>query len=494
MKTSILKKILVSSLLILSSLVPMSFAAADAILDQTGKAVVRIQVLHGGKVQSEQIGFIINNETGHVATYSGKLGKDSTVSITTASNHELKAEVVLLRPEEGVAILRTNLAGMDVDSVLFAKDPLEDGRTVATAVLSGSAPDTEIGIRRGSVGQMVPAVGTGKPVLIQHNALVNTRSFGAPLFNNCGEVGGLLIPEKRALTAIFGVPDAQEEGVAYAISGEWLKNLLLANDIPYYTAEETCASEIEQVAQAEGDVERAEEEIRAANERLDELRRQLEEAGQASAEERARLKEEIKKAEASVQALKKKQKELEAQAAELAERAEAVRKRERQVTIAAAVVVAILLLLVFLAWRRKRRALQEKQAADRARQETEGELEKKLAEEAMLKEIPDVLLEAESPDGEKFAVKIPGPNLGGAEGATVGRNPEMSNFVINHPDVSRTHFRLLSVRKQLLIEDLGSTNGTSINGILLGEGELEAVMNGTVIRIGDLRIKVTIKQ
>ena len=47
-------------------------------------------------------------------------------------------------------------------------------------------------------------------------------------------------------------------------------------------------------------------------------------------------------------------------------------------------------------------------------------------------------------------------------GATVGRSPVESAFVINHEQVSRRHFRLLLVSGQVMIEDLGSTNGTVV--------------------------------
>ena len=52
----------------------------------------------------------------------------------------------------------------------------------------------------------------------------------------------------------------------------------------------------------------------------------------------------------------------------------------------------------------------------------------------------------------------------GASRFTVGRKPE-SSLCIPSPTVSREHAELTVVDRGLLLRDLGSTNGTSINGV-----------------------------
>ena len=74
----------------------------------------------------------------------------------------------------------------------------------------------------------------------------------------------------------------------------------------------------------------------------------------------------------------------------------------------------------------------------------------------------------------------------------VGRSPAESAFIINHEQVSRRHFRLLLVSDRVMIEDLGSTNGTSINSIPLKPGDRQALGDGSYLETGNLALTVRI--
>lgn len=65
---------------------------------------------------------------------------------------------------------------------------------------------------------------------------------------------------------------------------------------------------------------------------------------------------------------------------------------------------------------------------------------------------------------------------------TVGRDP-MAEITINDPEVSRRHARLIGTLSGYRIQDLGSTNGTFVDGIRLG-GEPIDLNIGQVISIG----------
>ncbi|MCP4359102.1 MAG: FHA domain-containing protein [Chloroflexi bacterium] len=61
-----------------------------------------------------------------------------------------------------------------------------------------------------------------------------------------------------------------------------------------------------------------------------------------------------------------------------------------------------------------------------------------------------------------------GPNVGqtfylDARSSIIGRDP-MSDFVLNDPEVSRQHARLTRLDDGFQVEDLGSTNGTFVDG------------------------------
>lgn len=65
---------------------------------------------------------------------------------------------------------------------------------------------------------------------------------------------------------------------------------------------------------------------------------------------------------------------------------------------------------------------------------------------------------------------------------TVGRDPS-NDIEISDPQVSRQHARITRQGKTTIIEDLGSTNGTYVNGVRLTGSHVMA--NGDVIGLGD---------
>lgn len=65
---------------------------------------------------------------------------------------------------------------------------------------------------------------------------------------------------------------------------------------------------------------------------------------------------------------------------------------------------------------------------------------------------------------------------------TIGRDP-MAEITINDPEVSRQHARLSRTLSGYRIQDLGSTNGTFVDGMRLG-GEPQELQPGQIIAIG----------
>lgn len=68
------------------------------------------------------------------------------------------------------------------------------------------------------------------------------------------------------------------------------------------------------------------------------------------------------------------------------------------------------------------------------------------------------------------------------EAVSVGRDPG-NDIVINHPQVSRQHARLVRRGGVIVLEDLGSTNGTFVNGMRLTAPHTLA--SGDTIGLGD---------
>jgi pSer/pThr/pTyr-binding forkhead associated (FHA) protein len=62
--------------------------------------------------------------------------------------------------------------------------------------------------------------------------------------------------------------------------------------------------------------------------------------------------------------------------------------------------------------------------------------------------------------------------------------------VVAHATVSRRHARLSLAGEALQVEDLGSTNGTAVNGMALRAGAPLALTAGAKLRLGDVELLV----
>ncbi|CAN5456309.1 hypothetical protein BH10PSE6_BH10PSE6_38040 [soil metagenome] len=76
------------------------------------------------------------------------------------------------------------------------------------------------------------------------------------------------------------------------------------------------------------------------------------------------------------------------------------------------------------------------------------------------------------------------------EGLVVGRAPDQCPLVVQHATVSRRHARLTRAGVTLQIEDLGSTNGTAVDGKALNAGAPVPVKVGSTIRLGDVTLAI----
>ena len=60
--------------------------------------------------------------------------------------------------------------------------------------------------------------------------------------------------------------------------------------------------------------------------------------------------------------------------------------------------------------------------------------------------------------------------------------------VLSHSSVSRQHARLVLADNILQIEDLGSTNGTAVDGAIVHAGTKRPLQAGARLRIGDIEL------
>jgi adenylate cyclase len=107
--------------------------------------------------------------------------------------------------------------------------------------------------------------------------------------------------------------------------------------------------------------------------------------------------------------------------------------------------------------------------------------------------VPQITLRFEGPDsaGHKHAFDVALDRLmNQSQGLVIGRSVDQSELVVAHATVSRRHARLFLAGEALQVEDLGSTNGTMVNGAALRAGAPVALHAGNKLRIGDVELLV----
>lgn len=78
------------------------------------------------------------------------------------------------------------------------------------------------------------------------------------------------------------------------------------------------------------------------------------------------------------------------------------------------------------------------------------------------------------------------------EGYVVGRNPQAADLVLPDNSVSRRHARLMIRGQRLMIEDLGSANGTWLDGRALTPGRASEIEHGASIELGGVKLTLTV--
>jgi hypothetical protein len=82
--------------------------------------------------------------------------------------------------------------------------------------------------------------------------------------------------------------------------------------------------------------------------------------------------------------------------------------------------------------------------------------------------------------GERFIIDIPE--------VTIGRDPSCGVF-LNDRTVSRRHAHLTLRDGRALVEDLGSLNGTWVDGAIVSQGEL---FNGSTLQVGTFKMIINL--
>jgi pSer/pThr/pTyr-binding forkhead associated (FHA) protein len=94
------------------------------------------------------------------------------------------------------------------------------------------------------------------------------------------------------------------------------------------------------------------------------------------------------------------------------------------------------------------------------------------------------ILETKDPSGEQVTFLIPAGSI-----KTIGRSPG-AEFIVEAALVSRLHCQITATSFALRVKDLGSTNGTFVNGKRV---QLAELYEGDTLSVGRLELTVSRK-
>ena len=544
---TLLRKALILAAFILTAAAPQIHAQPDA--ETLRDSIVQVVAMDdGGAVRRVRSGFAISGEGRVLTVAHGLANADRIVVVPLATGAELPARVIHANERSDLALLAVN--GLEQPPLALAKNGFAPGRLVYSAgvwgepgqnlLVAAATDEVPASMTEGAIGQHGEiAAAADRPAvsLLLHNAMIPAAGYGGPLLNECGEVAGInrASPDLRPRQLRN---DQAPDAVVHAAAGSAIAGLLLPAGIPFTQSDASCeearavAEARAAAAQAEAEAAQAQAEAAAeqagqAQAQAEEAARQVEEKGAALAERQqaleqaevrvTELEEQYEEAvytgaaeaeslqaeldgarserEAAQAAVSSLEEELAALRTERQAEAEANRMRMIVLAVAALLVATIVAVVFVVAHRRRSRQLESaRQQAVRSEQEAaqaHQEAERVKAEaQAPPPTVADCLLTGKTGAGHPVSLKVPGSLLIG-EGAVIGRNPRNATFLIDDETLSREHARLrCEPEGGLLIEDLDSTNGTSLNGRQLQASTPASLANADVIELGGVKLRV----
>ena len=478
-------------------------------VDVVSESIVRVRAHRYNRVAAEGSGFVVNGN-GDVLTNAHLLANADRVTVLSLkTGAEIVAQEVFASREMNLALLRVQ--GLGAPPIRLSEQGAGVGRVVET--LTFAAGDS-VRIARGTIGahQDVPGRTPADSVvhLLQHNAIVTSRAFGMPVFNECGDVVGINLPDPDSGRWPFRNVK-EPRGTVFALRSGDIVNALKAAEIAHTVVDDACLTAIERAEAREDSLRRAqartdsltqarEDSLRRERARTDSLSQAREDSIKAAAEERLRAERgRLERAQHRADSLKQAREDsltrAHARTDSLARaRADSIRRaaadrlrttrdslaevnrmgREEaserfRWTVVAGAVIVILVLLGWFLFARAKKAQVQSSSSRASEAERDAHAARQAAERAPQPAPFRCLLEGQDDTGRPFVLSIPALAL--PPGVALGRSPANSEFIIDHEAVSREHVGLTVTDGRLYAEDLNSTNGTTINGRLISPGE-----------------------
>ena len=101
------------------------------------------------------------------------------------------------------------------------------------------------------------------------------------------------------------------------------------------------------------------------------------------------------------------------------------------------------------------------------------------------------VLQGRDGSGGDVTIRLSDRDIVGADlGVTLGRHPQLADWVMDDPSVSHRHLRIGMRENRLLLEDLNSLNGTLLDGDDLAAFEPTPGRDGQRLRLGSVELTI----
>ena len=512
-------------------------------VDSVAKSIVRVRAYDNHKVVVEGSGFVVNEE-GYVLTNAHLIAKAEGLTVLSLkTGAEVVAQRTFASRDMNLALL--HVQGLNLPPLSLSEQGADVGRVVQTLRFDAAG---DVRLSHGTIGTYQDVFGkkSSRPVahLLQHNALITAKAFGMPLFNECGDIVAINLPDPGSGSWPFR--KAKPKGTIFALRSGDIITALEEQEIAHTVVEAECLSAVER---AERDRKAAADSLKMAKAQADSASKAAEKAkAQADsiskAAKKAKAKEKVarraaeqakaradsaekavadslkeakakadslnmakawadsaskaaadslKAARAKADSLKAVEEKTQAKADSLKAVEEKAAQRLQWGIAAGAGLVLLALLGWWLSSRRKKGQLQSVEVRLSEAEQT-AEAARQAAANAPQPAPFRCLLEGQDSTGRPFALTISALALGDRAGVTLGRSPANAEFIIDHEEVSREHVRLTCADGELYAEDLNALNGTKVNGRLLNPREQVLLQNNDRLEIGPVVFTVRLVQ
>ena len=470
---------------------------------------------------------VVVSGTGDVLTSAAVLDAGSRATVTALGSGELAATVRLKEKDSGLGVLGVD--GLQGTGLPLSVPALAAGARIFT-VTTGSA-DEERTFIAGAAGEaVVRSTRNGEVRLLQHNAMTTVHGYGSAVIDECGRLVALNVPDPKAFTLFTAPHKAKPKNVMFALNAGDVASRLEPLGVGFASITDACASaearareQAQEAREAEEKAQQAQEEARQADEKAQQAQeeaqraqeqtqsaredtQEAQEAAQKAREKAQQAQVETERAQEDARQAQERARQAQAEAQRAAEQSAKARAREaeerqqserlRRLALWGGTAGGVLLLLLLVSWmvsaRRRRRAMRQAEARAADAEREAADAQRRMDE--MPEPAPfDCVLTGVDKAGTAYAVNLRRETLGDPAGVTVGRNPAGSSHVVADPSVSREHARFYMDGGVLYVEDLGSTNGTTLNGRALVPGERVRVGGGEELMLGSVTFRIDLK-